>query len=258
MANNAQCNPFAITLSCSHHGLRPLRSFLLLFLTFLAFEGKAQSGTDGSSDSWIITPGRGYSNLSFSLDQRKAENEDQLLRQVVDQDKVNFRITASGGYALKDGFTVGLGLSYGRDREDITFLNEDSEEVTSRSIGQDISFIPNIRKYIPFGDGKFQVFVQSDLRISLGESERRNFLVSDVERIENNYVQLRLGVQPGAVIFFNRNWAFETSVGIVGLSSKWSKETVNNDRANQTRITENNIDLKLNLLALNLGVAYYF
>ena len=228
---------------------------LCFFMMFSAF---SQSGSTDTAEDYTIAKGRGYGVITFSLDQRDAENENQLLRQVIDQEKLDYRITASGGYALKDNFTVGLGFSYGRQREDITFLNEDEEEVTSRSVGQDVSFIPNIRKYIPLGMGKLQIFVQTDLRLTLGESLQRNFLLTDVEKIEEDFVELRLGVQPGVVLFFTREWAFEASVGVAGVSSKWTTKTFNEDKANETRIQQSSIDLKLNLLALNLGVAYYF
>lgn len=233
----------------------------LLYLLFTAYFPqltRAQETQDSITNSnTMVTKGRIYTNLSFSLDQRNAENEDQLLREVIDQDKVNFRITSASGYALKDNFTIGLGLSYGRQQEDITFINEDDQEQTNRSLGHDVSFVPNIRKYVPI-NSSFQIFVQADFRFSVGEELTRKFLPAEIEKVENNFIETRLGVTPGAVLFFNRNWAFETSVGLVGLSSKWSEKTINNDEANKTRVTENNIDLKLNLLSLNLGVAYYF
>jgi hypothetical protein len=218
----------------------------------------AQQESKEDEEDYTLTKGRGYAVITFSLDQRNAENENQLLRQVIDQNKFDYRITASGGYALNDNFTIGLGFSYGRQREDITFLNEDEDEITSRSLGHDVSFIPNIRKYIPLGTGKLQIFVQTDLRVSLGESLQRNFLLTDVEQTEEEFVELRLGVQPGVVLFFTREWAFEASVGVAGLSSRWSTKTFNDDQANQTKIYQSSADLKLNLLALNLGVAYYF
>jgi ABC-type tungstate transport system substrate-binding protein len=100
--------------------------------------------------------------------------------------------------------------------------------------------------------------VQTDLRLSLGESLERNFMAMEVEKIEENFTEIKLGVQPGVVLFFTRQWAFEASVGIAGVTSRWTTQTVNDDQANETKIQQSSIDLRLNLLALNLGVAYYF
>ncbi len=224
----------------------------------LASPAFSQVSDPDPSEQYLVTSGRGYAVLTFSLDQRNAENENQLLRQVIDQDKIDYRVTASGGYALKNNFTLGLGFSYGRQREDITFVNQDDQEITTQSVGQDVSFIPNIRKYVPLGSGRLQIFVQTDLRASFGESLQRDFLAAEVQKTEEDFVELRLGVQPGIVLFFTPQWAFEASVGVAGVSSRWSTKTFNEDEANQTKIQQSSIDLKLNLLALNLGVAYYF
>ncbi|WP_375324625.1 hypothetical protein [Flagellimonas sp. GZD32] len=79
-----------------------------------------------------IVKGSKYLNLSFSLDQKNAENENQLLQQIEDQDKLEYNITVSSGYALKNNFTVGLGGRYGREREDITDINSEGAEIKRR------------------------------------------------------------------------------------------------------------------------------
>ena len=229
--------------------------FSLLSGSMLLAQGSESTPPDSDL---FITRGRGFLNLTFSLDQKNAENETQLVREVIDQDKLDYRITMAGGYAINDNSTLGMGISYGRQKEDITFINESGEEQTNRSLGQDVSFIPNFRKYIPLNQGNFQVFVQTDLRFTFGESLQRRFYISEIDKLESEFIEIRLGVTPGLALFFTRNWALEASVGLVGLSSKWTEETVNNDTENKTRISENNIDLQINLLSLNLGVAYYF
>ncbi len=233
-------------------------SLFALFLISTLCHTSIMAQTNERSDPNLITKGRGFVNLAFSLDQREAENENQFIRDVIDQDRLNYRITSNGGYAIKDNFVLGLGLGYGRNREDLIQVNQDGEEVFTRTVGQDFTITPNMRNYIPLGPGKFQVFIQTDLRLNFGESLRRNIFVDEVEKLETEFFQSRVGVSPGLIIFFNRSWAFETSVGLVGLTSRWTTETVNNDTDNRTRIQENSVDLQLNLLELNLGVAFYF
>jgi hypothetical protein len=197
----------------------------------------AQQESKEDEEDYTLTKGRGYAVITFSLDQRNAENENQLLRQVIDQNKFDYRITASGGYALNDNFTIGLGFSYGRQREDITFLNEDEDEITSRSLGHDVSFIPNIRKYIPLGTGKLQIFVQTDLRVSLGESLQRNFLLTDVEKTEEEFVELRLGVQPGVVLFFTRSGPLRPPLGSRGCPPNGVQKPLTTIRRTKQRST---------------------
>lgn len=239
------------------HPIKVLSCFALL-LFFIRAPLHAQESLAVPETSRKITKGRSYISLSFSLDQRKAENEAQLFRQVIDQDKLNYRVNANGGYALKDNFTLGLGLSYGREKEDIHFVDENGVEVTSRFLSNDVSFIPHMRNYIPFGNGTFQIFVQTDMRLTFAESLRRDFFPDEIDKTERNAFEYRLGVSPGVLLFFDRHWAFELSVGLAGLTSRITEEVVNDQEADKARIVKTDIDLKINLLALNLGVAYYF
>lgn len=207
---------------------------------------------------YLVSKGRFFSTLTFSLNQRQAENEDQLLRFVIDQDRLNYRIVASGGYAIKDNLTFGLGLGYGRQREEITFKDENGEEVTTKRLQQGLSVVPTFRNFVPLGEGKLQILVQTELGFTFGETLQRNFTANEVDKIEGTFFEGRFGVSPGAILFFDRNWAFETTVGLAGLSVRVEEEVTNDMEDERQRVVQSGIDLQLNLLRLNLGVAYYF
>lgn len=231
-------------------------NMIILGLLF-AISGYSQKETyDGNN--FFITKGRYYGALTFSLSQRKAENEDQLIRQVVEQDRYNYRLVGNGGYAIKDNFTLGLSLGYGQAREDITYLNENEQELNSKRLQRGLSIAPNMRNYIPIGIGKLQILIQTQLGLTFGESLQRIYSADNVDKIEGDFLEIDLGVSPGVVLFFTRNWAFETRVNIAGLSTRIEEEITNDDESKRTRIEQTNIDFKLNLLELNLGVAFYF
>lgn len=207
---------------------------------------------------YLISKGRYFTTLTFSLNQRQAENEDQLIRFVNDQDRLNYRIITSGGYAVKDNMTVGLGLGYGREREEITFEDENGEEVTSKRLEQGLSVVPTFRNYVPLGKGILQILIQTELGVTFGESLQRITRIDDVDKIEGSFFESRLGVSPGVILFFNRHWAFETTVGLAGLSVRVEDEVTNDNENDRQRVVQSDIDLQINLLQLNLGVAYYF
>lgn len=234
-------------------------NYLLLFCLCLLFtiDCYSQEKTT-ATDNFKISKGRFYSALTFSLSQRQAENENQLLRQVIDQDRYTYRIVGNGGYAIKDNFTLGLSLGYGQSREDITYLDENNEELNSKSLQRGLSISPNIRNYIPIGQGKLQILIQTQLGFTFGESLQRIYATDQVDKIEGNFMEIDLGVSPGVALFFTRNWAFETRVNVAGLSTRIEESTVNGDEANRTRVEQTNVDFRLNLLELNLGVAFYF
>jgi hypothetical protein len=229
---------------------------LLLFAPYLI---QAQDTLSNSvNHDFSVTKGRYLNALTFSLDQRRAENENQLLRQVIDQNKYDFEVRASGGYAIKDNLVLGLALAYGETKEDVVFLDENNLELNTKSLQRGFSFVPNMRNYIPIGNGQLQIIVQTELRGTFGESLRRTYSADNVDKIEGNFLEFDLGVSPGVVLFFTRNWALETRVNVAGISTRFEEKVINNDFNNKTKIQETSIDLRLNLLQLNLGVAYYF
>ena len=239
-----------------------MKRYKILFATLVALMytsfGYSQDAFVADENNFRITEGRFYSSLTFSLNSRNAENEDQLFRQVLDQDRYNYRVIGNGGYALKDDMTLGLSAGYGRAREEITYLDENGENVTSKSLEQGLSLAPNMRKYISIGKGQLQILIQTELGVTIGESVQRVFLENEIDKIEGDFIDIELGVSPGLVLFFDRHWAFETTVDIAGFSTRIEEEVVNDDQDNRQRVVESAIDLRINLLQLNLGVAYYF
>jgi hypothetical protein len=236
------------------------KNTLMVFLVCALFGLRAfsQETAESPETDFGVQKGRIYTAITFSLNQRNAENEDQLLRQVIDQDRLNYQVTSNTGYAVKDNMTLGLSLGYGRKKEEITFLDENQDEITSKRLEQGFSFVPNMRNYIPIGKGQLQILVQTELGFTAGESLERVFYENEIDKIEGKYFEIGLGVSPGVALFFDRHWALEATVGIAGLSTRIEEEVLNNDEQNKQRITETNIDLRLNLLSLNLGVAFYF
>lgn len=230
-------------------------SSLLLCLPVLA---SGQSESEGGAKDFRIRKGDIYTTLTFSLSTRAAENEDQIIRQVVKQDRYQFRVIANSGYAIQDNFTLGLSLGYGRQEEELTTLDDNNARVTSKKIEQGYSFAPVMRNYVPFGNGQLQIVVQTELGITIGETLQRTFLSDDVNKTEGDFVELGIGVSPGLVLFFDKHWAFETTVGLAGLSTRVEEKVTNDDEENRQRVVESTVDLRINLLQLNLGVAYYF
>lgn len=232
-----------------------LSGCLAIFSTKQAY---SQKMVNGSAEDYIVTKGRYYGSTTFSLDSRVAENEDQLLRQVVDQNRYDYRIMGNGGYAIKDNLTLGLKAGYGRAREEITFIDENGGDITSKRLQQGLSMAPNMRNYIPIGSGQLQVLIQTEVNVTVGESLLRTFRMDDVDKVESNFLDLQLGISPGMILFFDRHWAFETTVGVAGFSTRIEEEVTNDDQDNRQRVVETGVDLRINLLQLDLGVAYYF
>ena len=86
----------------------------------------AQSETDSI---YFLSKGRLFISPTFSVNNRTAVNDDQLVRFVEDQNKLEWDIDLNVGYFIKDNFSVGAQLTYQFSKEDITYV-ADSKEIT--------------------------------------------------------------------------------------------------------------------------------
>ena len=66
---------------------------------------------------------------------------------------------------------------------------------------------------------------------------------------------ISLGLTPGINFFIADGWAFEASVALLGLKSEISRGDI--DGIESKEMT-NDVDFKINLLELKLGVTKYF
>jgi hypothetical protein len=65
-----------------------------------------------------------------------------------------------------------------------------------------------------------------------------------------------LGLNPGVSVFIFKGLSFETSVGLLGLSSSIMRINENGDR--HSKFDYNVINFKINLLALDFSLVYFF
>ena len=140
-----------------------MKKIIIILLTLACIHQTQGQDSDQVDSDFLIKKGRFFTSSTFFLNQREAENEDQLFRQVINQDRYNYRIISNSGYAIKNNMTLGLSLAYGRLKEEITFLDENDQEVTSKRLEQGFSFTPTMRNYIPIGSGQLQIVVQTEL-----------------------------------------------------------------------------------------------
>ena len=80
----------------------------------------------------------------------------------------------------------------------------------------------------------------------------------DINRTVTESYELKLGIQPGIAAFITSGVSFEVGTSLLGLSSSWSKGVTNGDEDNPSATFSNNVDFKIDLLSLFLGVTFHF
>ena len=242
---------------------KPLHMFPKgLFLIFVAIVFvllsplRAQENTDFKLPIKLLEKGRWHTGLTFSLNNRIAENEDQLLRQVVDQNRLSYDIDVLCGYFIKDAFSTGLNLSYGRNREDISFI-QDNREITRNTVGYTVGVSPFIRNYITLGKTQYMaLFNQTAIRFKFGEELTQTIEGQNIDKILSDVYSLELGISPGVIVFIEKGFAFEVLVDLLGLSTTVRNSTKN--YTDESRVLTNDVNFTISLLTLKFGVAYYF
>lgn len=227
-----------------------LKQGLLLLLTFLLTIGaKAQSEIDSSM---LLSKSRLYMIPTFSVSNRDAVNDQQLLRLVHDQYRLEWEIDMNVGYFVKDNFSVGAQLSYSQNQEVITYTS-DNNRVTERSYGQAMTFSPNIRNY--YGPGRVKVFNQTGIIFKIGEDLTRIYNETDEDKIKSQYYEFGIGIQPGIAFFFDRIASVEASINLLGWNTTIRKSLKND--VEESRVVTNDVSFSINVLTLNLGIGIY-
>jgi hypothetical protein len=65
-----------------------------------------------------------------------------------------------------------------------------------------------------------------------------------------------VGLSPGITFFAMENFAFEVQLNVLGYELNASDKTVNG--TDESRVVRQNVDFNIDLLSLDLGLAYYF
>jgi len=254
-----------------------MRKYLFLILFYLFFgsfysELKAQDQKESKSmgrspyellSSYYETQfypfqkGNFYLGMAFSVQDSKLENTNYLIKQVIDGDRTDFDIQLKGGYYIGDYTMAGINFSYFQ-KEFTGDVFQSPDTVKSNSITRGFTVTPNIRPSFPLtANERLSFFTEIGLTYGLSTTLDRD--IRDLDEVNKTYETVnnfRIGISPGITFFAMENFAFEAQLNVLGYSMEISEKTKNGE--NKSRQVQNNVDFKLNLLTLDMGLAYYF
>ena len=209
-------------------------------------------GQTDIDSTFLLAKSRLFFVPTFSVSNRTAVNDQQLLRLVDDQYRLTWEIDMNVGYFVKDNFSVGAQLSYAQQQEDITFT-QDNTQTTQKSFGHAVTFSPNIRNY--YGPRRLKVFNQTGLIFQVGDELTRVYNADDEDKIRTQSIEFGIGIQPGIAFFFDRLASVEASINILGWTTT-IENSVKND-VEESRVVTNDVNFSINVLSLKIGVGVY-
>jgi hypothetical protein len=198
-----------------------------------------------------------YLGLSFSLDDRKEENTTGLLQNVIDGQSNSFNFKVKGGYFISDYTLVGVNVFYEQDKF-VGDIFREPDSLQSNSISRQFNITPNLRPSIPLTqDERLSFFIELGLTFGyLSELKRET---KNLDEVTTNFTEgfhFRAGISPGVTFFAIESFAFEVQLNLLGYDLQVNKQTKNG--GNKSRTIDQSLEANVNILTLQLGLAYYF
>lgn len=196
-----------------------------------------------------------YIGASLSLEDRTQENTENIFQKVIEGNRVNFNLLLKGGYYINDYTMIGLNLRIFENKFEGVLL-KDSEEVESNTIKRGFSLTPNYRTSVPLTKSeRLSFFTKTGLTFGKNSTLKRDIRNQDeIEKSFSDNYNFRLGISPGATFFMMENFALEIQLDVIGYELNIEKK-IKNDTI-KSRDIRHNVDFKLDILSVKIGVAY--
>lgn len=214
------------------------------------------------SEDEAIAKGRIFGGATLSLIQGNTDEDvlNVLIGDVYEGEGYMFTAELFSGYFIRDAMAVGAHVGYSRTWFDIDF-----------SILEDIADLKQHRKYVKNG-----YFIQPFLKNYLKVIDSRNIYFfnetsvsveysygisqvddgEDMDKTRTTGWAIKAGINPGICIMVLNRFAFETSVGLLGLSSNVMEVEENGET--RSEVVYNIVNFTINLLALDFSLVYFF
>lgn len=210
----------------------------------------------------MISKGHAYAGATLSLIQANTEDDalNILIGDVYEAYGYTFTVEAFGGYFFRDAMAIGVRAGYSRTWFDIDFsILEDLMDVKEhrKYVSNGFFVQPLLKNYLKVLDSRlFYLFNETSIMVeySYGISQTDNG--EDMKKTRNRGWSIEAGINPGICVMVLNRIAFETSVGLLGLSS--SIIDVEENDETKSRVVYNVVNFTINLLALKFSLVTFF
>lgn len=198
-----------------------------------------------------------YVGLAFSLEDKKQTNSTNILETVIDGERLNYDISLRGGYYTGNYGMAGLNFNY-YQREFNGEVFRDPDTLQSNTISRGYAFTPNFRSSVPLTDNeRLSFFTEVGLTFGFGNSLGRTTKnLDEVDKTYSSDFNFRVGISPGITFFAMESFAFEIQLNVLGYELQVNDQSVN--EGEESREIRQNVDFNIDILSLQLGLAYYF
>ena len=183
-----------------------------------------------------------------------------IIGDIYEADGYRFSAELVGGYFYKDARAIGLHLGYSRTWVDIDFaILKDIADVSQHRKYMSNGFFvqPFMKHYLKILDSRIlYLFNETSLKVEYSYGISQSDDGKDMVMTRSHTWSFTAGIDPGICIMVMNRFAFEVSVGILGISSNIIDLEENDEK--HSKLTYNIIDYSINLFALDLSLVYFF
>ena len=209
-----------------------------------------------------IAKGHFYAGTTLSLIQANTEDDalNILIGDVYEAYGYTFTVEAFGGYFIRDAMALGVRAGYSRTWLDIDFsLMEDLMDVKERRkyVSNGFFVQPLLKNYLKVLDSRiFYLFNETSVSVEYSYGISQTDDGEDMKKTRNRGWSIKAGLNPGICVMVLDRFAFETSVGLLGLSSSIIDVEENDETS--SRFVYNIVNFTINLLALDFSLVMFF
>ena len=241
--------------------------FLLVLLISLSFgetekKGGILEGLYPVDKDEAIAKGRVFGGATLSLIQGNTEEDalNVLVGDIYDGYGYTFTVEAFGGYFIRDAMALGVRAGYSRTWFDIDFsLMEDLMDLAEhrKYVSNGFFVQPILKNYLKvFNSRNVYFFNETSISVEYSYGFSQTDDGTDMDKSRNNAWSFDVGINPGICIMVLNRFAFETSVGLLGLSSSIMEVEENDEK--HSEFVYNIVNFTINLLALDFSLVYFF
>lgn len=183
-----------------------------------------------------------------------------LIGDLYKADGYTFTVKGFGAYFIRDAMALGARAGYSRTKLDIDYsILEDLADLSEhrKYLSNGFFVQPFLKNYLKVFDSKTVYFFNEtsvSVEYSYGISQSDDG--EDLSKTRTRGWTFEFGINPGLSIMVLDRFAFETSVGLLGLSSTVMEIEENGER--RSEFTYSIVNFTINLLALNFSLVYFF
>lgn len=164
------------------------------------------------------------------------------------------------GYFIRDAMAVGARAGYSRTYVDVDYsILEDLADVKEhrKYVSNGFFVQPFLKNYLKVLNSKnIYFFNETSLTVEYSYGISQSDDGDDISKTRNHGWTFKFGINPGLSIMVLDRLAFETSVGLLGLNSSWM--TIEENGITHSEVAYNIVNFKINLLALDFSLVYFF